>query len=170
MERPVEDDVEVDLLQALLLGHLTDGQGIVDAPVGGLMGEVGQQMQGGMVPSGMLDGLQKDRIAAKEPSCTAGVQPHVVLHDAPAGPQIGVSGLGVAGLAGPQAHKFTGGLQAAPGAIFQKGVPVGVWARWMASPSSLAPRPQPSQMMRSILRPRLQACPSARERPVISRG
>ncbi|CAN4036938.1 hypothetical protein KMBAHK_KMBAHK_10080, partial [Dysosmobacter welbionis] len=36
----VEDDVEVDLLQALLLGHLTDGQGIVDAPVGGLMGEV----------------------------------------------------------------------------------------------------------------------------------
>ena len=30
------------------------------------MGEVGQQMQGGMVPSGMLDGLQKDRIAGED--------------------------------------------------------------------------------------------------------
>ena len=89
------------------------------------MGEVGQQMQGGMVPSGMLDGLQKDRIAGEGAVLHRRVQPHVVLHDAPASPQIGVSGLGVAGLAGPQAHKFTGGLQAAPGAIFQKGVPVG---------------------------------------------
>ena len=57
--------MEVDLLHPL--GHFHQHQGIVDAPVAGLLREIGQQVQGLMVLPGIGDGLQEHGIGLEGP-------------------------------------------------------------------------------------------------------
>ena len=73
----------------------------------------------------MLNGLEENGILLEAAVLHGGVQAHVVLHHAAARAQVGVARLGVAGLAGAQAHELAGGVELGPGLIGQQGVPIG---------------------------------------------
>ena len=52
-----KNDMEIHPIQPGIPCHLADRQRVVNAAVGGLIGEIRQQMQGGSILLGVLDGL-----------------------------------------------------------------------------------------------------------------
>ena len=117
--------MEIHPAEAVVPGHFADVQRVVDAAVGGLVGQVRQQVQGGAVLLGVLDGLEEDGILLKAAVLHGGVQTDIVLHHAAARAQVGVARLRVAGLSRAQTHELAGGVELGPGLLRQQRIPVG---------------------------------------------
>ena len=114
-----------DLVQALLLGQLQQGEEMVLVGVHALVLHQAHQVQGGIVLPAVLDRLEQGRVLEKAlvPDGAADVLQH--LHDYPAGAQIGVAGLAVALHSRRQPNGLTAGLHLRVGKVLPIRIEVG---------------------------------------------
>ena len=119
---PVQEGVDIDLLQPLALGHPQQGVKVLDVGVDAAVAEKAHQVQGRSLGAAGLHGVEIGGVG-KEAAVRHGVaDPGQVLKDHPAAADVGVAHLAVAHLPVGQAHPAAGGLQLRPGVLGEEPV------------------------------------------------
>ena len=122
---PVEEAVDIDLLNAVLLGHIEHGENMGQVAVDAAVGQEAHDVQGMAAGLGIFNGLEVDGVL--EELAVLDLLGHLgqdLEHDA-ARAHVGVADLGVAHLPLGQAHVEAGGLEAGVGIFGKEFIEIG---------------------------------------------
>ena len=118
--------MDVDAGQPLVLGHLQQGEEVIDVAVDAAIGQQAHEMQGAAPLPAVVHGLHESGVLEEVPGLDVPGDTGQVLEHHTACADVGVAHLAVAHLPLGQTHVQTGGLQAAAGAVPEDPVQIGL--------------------------------------------